>query len=63
MSKEERKRHIVARANFYTQASQFDLRVLAAVERRIQEAYDAGNYSITRPPQALNVDREYVFYL
>jgi hypothetical protein len=66
MSKEERKRHIVARANFYSQA--FPTLIKLSNDHfiehlLIEEANKAGRFSLTKPPQPMRVNKPWVSIL
>jgi hypothetical protein len=59
MSKEERKLHIVARANFYSQTVPALIRLAcrSLIETLIEDANRAGRVSMTKPPQPIRVNK------
>jgi hypothetical protein len=59
MSKEERKPHIVARANFYSQTVPALIRLAcrSLIETLIEDANRAGRVSMTKPPQPIRVNK------
>ena len=66
MSKEERKRHIVARANFYFQAFPALIKLSnhgLIEDTLIEDANKAGRFGLTKPPQPMRVNKPWVSIL